>query len=250
MAASVPSRTCYTCGSPHHYMRECPHRGFAPRPPATGANAIPTGPSTAVPPVLALPPPSYANPVPAPAPVYPSTSNYASNYQGQPRGGFWKTNQERLDKCYAKVIADEEQAAKKKEEDERKMKLKEEEDRKKEWKEEREKLEAEMAARIDKRMELVCGTKNRTDGAGCEKVNEELLQLRKENESLRKRLTGEGTSCSEDRISSLQREMADLKRQMVEKRCGDDEVFALKKEIEELRGTALVKINFEQEIAG
>ncbi|GBG62885.1 hypothetical protein CBR_g34257 [Chara braunii] len=223
MAASIPSRSCYNCGSPHHFMRECPHRGVAPWPPATGANAITTGPPVATPPV----------------PTYQSTTNYPVNYQNQPRTGFWKTNQERLDKCYAKIIADEEHATKKKEEEERLNKLKEEEERKKEWKEEREKFEAEMVARLEKHMESICGTKGKAEAAGGDKMNEELSQLRKENENLHSRLAGEGPSSGEDKLASLQRELMELKRQVSDKRCGDDEVFALENGIRHVERKAI-----------
>ncbi|GBG73765.1 hypothetical protein CBR_g17105 [Chara braunii] len=184
-------RTCYNCGSPDHLCRECPHRGFG-RPPATGANSTPLANQ----PLLALPPPSssssfavtnnYSNGA-TPAAAAPTFPEQQFN---QSRTNWWKVDQEKLDRCHARTVADEEREAKTKLEEEKIKKFKEEEDRKEEWRKERARLEEEMGARLDKRPEKVYPHLINKDD-GMVSPNEELVQLKKENEKLRRLLRGD-----------------------------------------------------------
>ncbi|GBG90878.1 hypothetical protein CBR_g51384 [Chara braunii] len=134
-------------------------------------------------------------------------------------------------------------------EEENIKKLKEEEDRKEEWRKECARLEEEMGARLDKRLEKVCPHLINKDD-GMVSPNEELVELKKENEKLRRLLLGDDNHADEDKMMRLQREIAGLRRQVAEKKLAEDDIFALRQEIDQLRGTTLVKTNFEQEIAG
>ncbi|GBG92259.1 hypothetical protein CBR_g55028 [Chara braunii] len=238
MAGQYPVRTCYTCGSTSHFQRDCPRRAFGCAP-ATGANATPL-------PSLTLPAP---NSVSASATSTANVGYAVPNYSFQPRPNWWKMNQEKLDRCYARTVTDEEKEAKMKEEEERKRKLKEEDDRKEEWRKEQERLEAEIWARLDKRMENVCPKLKMKEDDNA-KLKEDMERLRKENEKLRKLLLTSEGEVGEDSGSKLQREIAELKRQVAAKKSADDDIFAMKKEIEELRVSALSKGNFEAELEG
>ncbi|GBG60771.1 hypothetical protein CBR_g12509 [Chara braunii] len=173
-----------------------------------------------------------------------------SGYQ-QPRPGWWRANQERLNACYNKYLEDKEKEAKRKEEEEKQRLRKEEEDRKLEWKREREQPELEMGARLDKRLELLGLSKKATETRdGCSKSGEdELTRLKRENDELKKKLGGEVSRIEDDKVLRLQREIAELRRQVTSRQTDNDEIYALKKVIEELRSSAYVKTNFESEIA-
>ncbi|GBG79330.1 hypothetical protein CBR_g29480 [Chara braunii] len=252
MAAPLPPRGCFTCGSLHHFYRECPQRTGGYRSPVTGANAIPTGQT-----LLALPAHSVAGNSLASTPGI-NQSNAAAQgagYQnngyyigGHQRSGFWKANQERLDVVYSKYLEDKEKETKQKEEEEKNKRIKEEEERRGLWKKEREQLELEMGVRIDKKLELVCSKVKVNDQAeaGCSRQeNDELVRLRRENEDLRRALLGE-TEPQGDMVKKLEREIGELRRQVLSKGSRDDEMVALKHEIEQLRESTVK----EQKVAG
>ncbi|GBG47818.1 hypothetical protein CBR_g90480, partial [Chara braunii] len=235
-------------------MRECPQRpyGFRP-PPATGANATS---------VLALTAPS-GTPATVTNHVPSSSRSIGSSfgYQPRPRTNWWKENQERLDKVYNKFVQDEESEKRKKELEEMEKKKKEEDDRRNEWKKERERLETEMAYRLDKRFEEL-GLKKKEvpngnsqseemmrlkheneellkkiNGGGNEfGKNDELARLRCENEDLRRKVSGEGSSQRDgEGMSRLQQEIYELHKLVGSKQSDDDEIFALKQELSELK---------------
>ncbi|GBG74249.1 hypothetical protein CBR_g17959 [Chara braunii] len=247
MAGSFPSRGCYTCGSPHHFFRECPQRFDGQRPPATGANVVPTGQ-----PLLALPTPASNGEVLPPA-TQQAVGNFGGGYHnngyqygGSPRSNFWKTNQERLDKVYNKYLADTEKESKQKEEEERVRKNKEEEEKREAWRKEREKLESEMAARIDKRLDLVCQSvkvNHQTEGESNTRGEDEVVRLKRENEELKRALWGDS---DDGKVGRLEREIFELRKQVNEKENRRDEIVALKHEIQQLRESAVK----EQEVVG
>ncbi|GBG85892.1 hypothetical protein CBR_g40704 [Chara braunii] len=109
-----------------------------------------------------------------------------------------------------------------------------------------------MSTRLDKRLELLgLTTKTATTDKGCNNEGDtEVARLRMENEMLRKRLEKDSCLQGDDKVACLQRELAELRRQIMAKQTDSDEIYALKQEIEELRGTAYVKTNFETEIVG
>ncbi|GBG87368.1 hypothetical protein CBR_g45427 [Chara braunii] len=249
MAAPLPPRGCFTCGSLHHFYRECPQRTGGYRPPATGANVVPTGGT-----VLALPAPAQNGGSAASFSTDSGVgvrSNGYSNYGyhaggGAPRLNFWRNNQERLDTMYNKFLADQEKETKKKEEEERLKKQKKEDERKEQWKKERQQLESEMGEKIDKKLAKVCEdvkVNRQPDATKSSSMDNELAKLRRENEDLRKTLLGEG---EDDRVRKLQKEVNDLRKQVLDKSGRDDEMTALRHEIEQLRESTVK----EQEIAG
>ncbi|GBG70691.1 hypothetical protein CBR_g7990 [Chara braunii] len=147
---------------------------------------------------------------------------------------------------YNKFLADQEKETKKKEEEERLKKQKEEDERKEKWKKERQQLESEMGERIDKKLEKVCEAvkvNRQPDATGSSSMDNELAKLRRENEDLRKALLGEG---EDDRVRKLQKEVNDLRKQVLDKSGRDDEMTALRHEIEQLRESTVK----EQEIVG
>ncbi|GBG63888.1 hypothetical protein CBR_g39669 [Chara braunii] len=270
MAGVPPNQGCFTCGSLHHWSRECPQRSHGFRPPATRANAIPT--ST---PLLALPAPNVA---PAPAvnqAASGSAGHSAFSYQPRPRTNWWKDNQEQLDKVYNKFMEDEEKERRCQELEEKDRVKKEEETKRSEWKKERERLKAEISAKLDKRFEeLGLKQKETQESKGLSdevtrlrKENEELLRkiggvasnyevddelarLKRKNEELRKRRSRASTSQDEDCVSRLQKEICELRKQVGSKQVESDEIFVLKQELGELKQSAYMKTNFEQEIVG
>ncbi|GBG64629.1 hypothetical protein CBR_g45685 [Chara braunii] len=96
-----------------------------------------------------------------------------------------------------------------------------------------------MGARLDKRLEKVC-PQLKGNGEGETSANDELIQLKKENERLKKLLLGDGKG-EEDRLMGLQREIADLRRQVAEKKSTEDDIFVLRLrvEIDTLRGQSI-----------
>ncbi|GBG72218.1 hypothetical protein CBR_g11150 [Chara braunii] len=179
-----------------------------------------------------------------------------------------------MDKVYNKFIRDEESEKKRKEQEEIEKKKKEEDEKRNEWKKEREQLEAEMASRLNKRFEEF-GLKKKEQHievrqfdeiARLKRENEELLRringngnncgdevirLRRESDELRRKMNGEGSSCgNEGVVARLQEEIYDLRKAIGSKQLDNDEIFALKQEIGELKQSAYMKTNFEQEIAG
>ncbi|GBG67770.1 hypothetical protein CBR_g895 [Chara braunii] len=187
-----------------------------------------------------------------PAPSSTSNTGYAvptamfpSSYGRQ---NFWRANQEKLDRCYAKTVADEEKEARRKEEDEKARRLKEEEERKEEWKKERERLEAEMTARLDKRMEDKNNLRIKEKSNDESALKDELEKIRKENEKLRRLLTKGDEGSGDDGVSKMQKEIADLRRQVQAKKVVEDDIFAMKQEIEQLRASALAKGSFQVEL--
>ncbi|GBG80529.1 hypothetical protein CBR_g30990 [Chara braunii] len=185
-----PSQSCYNCGSPSHFLREYPHRSFG-RGHATGANTTP----------LALPAPAGEVPnMGSFSRGYASRSGFNSNPSfGRP--SFWRLNQEKLDRCYAKTVADEEREAKRREEEQRQKTLKEEEERKEGWRKERERLEAEINARLDKRMEEKNCPRLKEKSEECS-LREELDKMKKENDRLRRLVTsGDGVTDDDKEIN-------------------------------------------------
>ncbi|GBG74545.1 hypothetical protein CBR_g18956 [Chara braunii] len=269
--AGVPvNQGCFTCGSIHHWNRDCPRRSYTFQPPATGANAIPT--ST---PLLPAPSTAPAPAVPTAAATAPAI-NPSVGYQQRPRVNWWKENQERLDRVYNKFVEDADKERKRQEQEEKDRVRQEEETKRSEWKKEREQLEAEMSARLDKRFEELGLKKNAAQAATIQtdevarlkRENEELLRkingtinsygrgdemarLKRENDELRKRLNGEGPSQRDgDCISRLQKEICELHMQVGSKQVDNDEIYVLKQEMGELKQSTYMKTNFEQEIAG
>ncbi|GBG61221.1 hypothetical protein CBR_g19754 [Chara braunii] len=239
----------------HHWVRDCPNRQFVNRPPATGANAVPTGGA-----LLALPalnPPSSST---APSNSYAAvTSNPPSvtapgnfNHGNQGRPNWWTRNQERLDKVYNKYVEDMEKEASQKAEQEKERVKKEEEENKLLWKKEREQLEVEMGPRLDKRFEALGLTRSKkTDGVTPNGgVVDELLRLRKENEELRSKIGAWNGQSNDEKVRLLQNEIQELRRQTSNQQTNEDTILALKTEIGELKQSAYVKTNFEQEIVG
>ncbi|GBG84558.1 hypothetical protein CBR_g38840 [Chara braunii] len=164
------------------------------------------------------------------------------------RSNFWRANQEKLDRCFAKTVADEEKEAERKEEEKRNKILKEEEERKEEWRKERERLEAEITDRLDKRMEEKNSCRLKEKGSDDVALKEELEKIRKENEKLRSVLTsGDGVDGTTN-VSKLQVELAFFRRQVLAKRVMEDDVFAMKKEIDQLRTSALARGSFQSEL--
>ncbi|GBG90612.1 hypothetical protein CBR_g50956 [Chara braunii] len=303
MAGAPPNQGRFTCGALNHWSRECPQRSYGFRPPATGANAIPTAG-----PILALPasggaPAAAATPANNMASTSGTTGNSSFGYQPRPRNNWWKDNQDRFDKVYNKYVQYEESERKRKDNEEKERIKKEEEEKRNEWKKKREQLEAEMAARLDKRFEELGLRKKdeqggtgqldevtrlkkengellrRMNGAGnsygsesevarLKRENEELkrrtcqdgtnmrdvtrmARLKRENEELMRKLSGEGTSRREgDCVSKLQNEICEFRKMVSSKTVESDEIFVLKQELGELKQSAFMKTNFEQEIAG
>ncbi|GBG78176.1 hypothetical protein CBR_g26209 [Chara braunii] len=90
--------------------------------------------------------------------------------------------------------------------------IKEEEQRKEEWRKERERLESEMAARIDKRMEAVCQSvkvNRKTEGECSTKGEDEITRLKRKNEELKRALRGDS---DDGKLRS--RSWAGLKKQL------------------------------------
>ncbi|GBG68825.1 hypothetical protein CBR_g3519 [Chara braunii] len=81
-------------------------------------------------------------------------------------------------------------------------------------------------------------------------MDDELARLKRENEELRKRLSGESISQDGDCVSRLQKEICELRKQVGSEQAESDEIFVLKQELGELKQSAYMKTNFEQEIAG
>ncbi|GBG87798.1 hypothetical protein CBR_g45954 [Chara braunii] len=232
MALQFPPRTCFTCGSPHHFFRECPQGGNGNRPPATQANAVPTGP------LLTLPAPQ--NSAPSAGVHVPGTGGY--QYGGQPRNSFWKTNQEKLDRVFGKLLADEEKENKQKEEEERIKREKEEEERRTQWKKEREKFEEDMDARLEQRMDKVIGRTKEGDASV-----DEVARLKRENEDLRRALLSgsEGTQ-----VEKLKKEISDLRLLIATKHSKEDEMTTtIRHEIEQLRSSSNSRGDVERELA-
>ncbi|GBG78953.1 hypothetical protein CBR_g28668 [Chara braunii] len=81
--------------------------------------------------------------------------------------------------------------------------------------------------------------------------NTEMARLKRENDKLKRKLSREGTSRKEgDCVSKLQNEIYELRKLVGNKQMEGDEIFVLKKELGEVKLSAFLKINFEQEIAG
>ncbi|GBG84920.1 hypothetical protein CBR_g39381 [Chara braunii] len=249
---------CFQCGSMHHWVRECPHRGPGFRPPATGANVVPTGP-----PILALPAPSpsatglASNNAASSSSYGPSSSNFrtgntveaGNRYQARPN--WWVRNQERLDKVYVKYVEDTEREAKKEEEEAREKAKREEEEKLEAWKMEREKFEAAMGERLEKRLEaLGIGKGKSVEAVSGDSTMEDVAKLRKENEDLKRKLSEALCLVGDDRVMYLQNEIMELRRKVGEKQFNEDVIAALKTEICELKQSSFMKTNFEQEIAG
>ncbi|GBG74684.1 hypothetical protein CBR_g19091 [Chara braunii] len=248
---------CFHCGAWNHWVRDCPHRQAGPRPPATGANAIPTGP-----PLSALPAPNAVPSSTAPT----STSSFApssSNSQPTQSGGvgnrgyqrpnWWTRNQERLDAVYNKYVEDSAKEARRKEEEEKARIKREEEEKQLRWKKGRELFEAEMGERLDKRFEAL-GLTTKAKPAGVASVsgekNEEYDRLRKENDELKRKLNDLMGRSGDEKVVYLQKDIMELRKLVTDKQVDDDAVCALKEEIRELKQSAYVKTNFEREIAG
>ncbi|GBG92222.1 hypothetical protein CBR_g54765 [Chara braunii] len=175
-----------------------------------------------------------------------------AHYGQQGRPNWWARNQERLDKVYNKYIEDAEKEARKKEEEEKEKVRREDEAKQLRWKHEREQLEAEMGARLEKRIDAL-GAKltGKEACSGCnDKVGDELAKLRSENEELKRRLGKLNNPGADDKIMYLQREIMDLRKQVAEKHSDEDAILALQGEIGELTQSAYLKTNFETEIAG
>ncbi|GBG77442.1 hypothetical protein CBR_g23891 [Chara braunii] len=92
-----------------------------------------------------------------------------------------------------------------------------------------------MTARLDKRLEEKNCLKTKEKSIDESALKDEMEKIRKENEKLRRLLTkGDGES-GDDNVSKLQREIADLRRQVLAKKIEEDDIFAMKQEIEQLR---------------
>ncbi|GBG67699.1 hypothetical protein CBR_g827 [Chara braunii] len=104
-----------------------------------------------------------------------------------------------------------------------------------------------MGARLDKRMASVCPKlKGKEDEEN--KLKDEMESLHKENEKLRKLLLKGESEVEDDTVTKLQREIAELRRQVATKKVADDDIFAMKQEIEQLRVSALSKGSFGMEL--
>ncbi|GBG66368.1 hypothetical protein CBR_g60019 [Chara braunii] len=108
-----------------------------------------------------------------------------------------------------------------------------------------------MGERLEKRLdELGIDKGKMVDTGGGQTSTDEALRLRMENEDLKRKLSEALGPSGEDRVHYLQNEVMLLRKQVGERHVNEDVIVALKAEICELKQTALVKTNFEQEIAG
>ncbi|GBG79842.1 hypothetical protein CBR_g30107 [Chara braunii] len=244
---------CFHCGALNHWIRECPHRLAGPRLPATGANAIPTGP-----PLLIFPAPNIVSSSTAPSSTFAPSSS--SHQQAQSNGGgnrgyqktnWWTRNQERLDAVYNKFVEDSAKEAKRKEDEEKARIKKEEEEKQLKWK--KEQLEAEMGERLEKKLEAI-GISMKGKSSDVSSVigvkNDEIDRLRKENEELKRRMNDLLGRSGDDKVAYLQKDITELRKMIADKQVDEDSVYALKEEIRELKQSAYVKTNFECEIVG
>ncbi|GBG63117.1 hypothetical protein CBR_g36604 [Chara braunii] len=120
---------------------------------------------------------------------------------------------------YDKYFEDSEKEARKKEEEEKERARRDDEAKKRRWKQEREQLEAEMRARLEKKIDALGAklTEKAASSSGRDDFGEELTKLRLENEELKKKLGESINPTGDNKIMYLQREIMELRKQVADK---------------------------------